>query len=107
MIVFPFETFVSVLRFGTVLRFHHPEFDQKPHFFIITDYSNTVHPPVISLISSKSEINKRCYVTVKANEYKGFDKVSYISCDKTHDFTAETLYHLYSQQKLEILGCVP
>lgn len=107
MIVFPFDSFVQTLKFGTVLRFNHPDFDEKPYFFIIADYSNTTHPPVISLISSKSDKNKRCFITITEKEYSGFKRLSYVSCDKTYDFTAETLYSLYSQQRLEILDTMP
>ena len=101
---FPADVFFQSLKFGTVIRLSHPKFPDKPHFFVLVDYSDTAMPPIISLISSKSSKKKRNFVEVPLGRFAAFTKDSYIDCDQLYDFTPKKLYELYQKQILTVCG---
>ncbi|MGE4318935.1 MAG: hypothetical protein AB7E96_08545 [Deferribacterales bacterium] len=102
--IFPKDKFIERLKFGHVVRFSHPKFPEKEHFFVIVDNSPNKIPPMISLISSKSCSNKRSYVVVEEHEYDFFTMQSFIDCDQVYDVTPDGLYELYKESRLSIQG---
>lgn len=98
------EVFLESLKFGLVVRYAHPDFPEKEHFFVIVDYSPNKIPPMISLISSKSNKHKETYVQIEKDEYNFFTKQSFIDCDQVYEKTPDDLYKLFSESRLSIQG---
>jgi len=118
MILFPSKIFISRLRRGSVIKFTHPEFTDKPHYFIVLN-DNPSKDGFLLLVAStattdwiKKIINRQKhlgggYVFVKTGEYRYFDRDSYINCHKAYSFEIGKLKERYERGLVELKDSLP
>lgn len=118
MILFPPQVFISQLRRGNVIRFSHPEFPGKPHYFIVLNI-NPLKDGFLLLLTSttntervKSAIDRqrhleRGYIFVRSGECQCFDRDCYINCHKAYSFEIGKLRKRYERGLVELKGSLP
>jgi len=118
MILFPSKVFIGQLRRGSVIRFSHPEFPDKPHYFIVLNI-NPSRDGFLLLVASTTNTGRikeiidtqkhlgGGYIFVKTGEYECFDRDSYINCHKAHPFEIGKLKKIYEKGSVELKDSLP
>jgi len=118
MILFPSKVFISQLKRGSMIKFIHPEFPGKPHYFIVLNINpltdrflllvaSTTNTDRIRKIINKQKHLERGYIFVKTGEYQCFDKDSYINCHKAYPFEIGKLKKIYERGLVELKDLLP
>ena len=118
MILFPSKVFISRLRRGSVIKFPHPEFPEKPHYFPILNINpsrdgflllvvSTTNTDTIKEIIDKQKHLRAGYIFVKTGEYQCFDRDSYINCHKPYPFEIGELKEKYEKRSVELKDSLP
>ncbi len=118
MILFPSKFFISRLYRGSVIKFSHPEFPDKPHYFIILN-KNPLKDGFFLLTASTANIDRikkiidtqkhlaEGYIFVKMGKYQCFDRDSYINCHKPYPFEIGKLKKRYEKGLVELKDPLP
>ena len=118
MILFPSKVFIGQLQRGSVIKFSHPEFPDKPHFFIVLNINpskdgffllaaSTTNTDTIKEIIDRQKHLGRGYIFVKTSEYQCFDRDSYIKCHKAYPFEIGELKKIYERGLVELKDSLP
>jgi hypothetical protein len=118
MILFPSSIFLKRLTCGSVIKFSHPDFPEKPHNFIVLN-SNPLKDGFLLLIVSTSNVERvkeivdrqrrlsGGYINVKQGEYKDFERESYINCHKPYAFEIGKLKAKYKKALVDMKERLP
>ena len=118
MILFPSNVFIRHLHRGSVIKFTHPEFPDKPHYFVVLN-ENPSKDGFLLLVACTSNtdgirkiigIQKHLglgYVLVKTGEYGCFDRESYINCHEAYPFEIGKIKKRYEKGRVELKDPLP
>lgn len=118
MILFPSKVFISRLHRGSVIKFTHHEFPNKPHYFIVLN-KNPLKDGFFLLIVSTANTSRikeimdvqkhlvKGYIFVKTGEYQSFDRDSYINCHEAYPFEIGKLTKRYEKGLVELKDPLP
>lgn len=70
MILFPWKVFISRLRRGSVIKFSHPEFPEKPHYFAILNI-NPSEDGFLLLVGSTTNTDRIKEIIDKQKHLRG------------------------------------
>jgi hypothetical protein len=118
MILFPSKFFIARLQRGSVIRFSHPRFPGKPHYFIVLNnnpsrdrfllfVTSTTNTDRIKRMIDRQKHLAGGYVFVKTGEYECFDRDSYINCHKAYPFEIGKLKKIYERGLVELKDSLP